>query len=78
MPQSFACFLISSEEIFRKRLMIDYQYYNGVDGNISFKVESGILKLDVYSNNCDTRPLKSISLNLPKFNKYSKEYCKMG
>lgn len=57
-----------------KDRMIEYQYYNEIDGNISFKVEAGNLSLDVYSNNCDTRPLKSISLNLPKFNKYSKEY----
>ena len=55
----------------------DYNQFRTSGGSeIEFYVHAGEIHLEIYVDECNVKPLRTISLNLLKFNKYSQhEYC---
>lgn len=66
-----------SNELYIKYNNYDYYYTNENNGLIEFVVNSGKVNFTVHSDTCAGHKLRSVSLNLPKFNTYFfKAECK--
>lgn len=66
-----------SEELFVSYNNRNYYFSKNNNGIISFVVDSGDLMLSIHSRRCTDYRLKTVNINLPKFNVYSyKKECK--
>lgn len=60
-----------TEELYIKTDFTEYRYSDVVDGTLMFTSNSGQLQLFIYTDRCPQRLLRTVTLNLPKFNTYS-------
>lgn len=66
-----------SDELYIKDGYQNYYYEDSYNGIINFVVNSGHVNLSIHSKKCNNMKLKTISLDLPRFNTYSyKSECK--
>lgn len=60
-----------NEELYIKKGTREYYYSDVKDGVLQFIQNSGTIQLVIYSNACSGKVLRTINLELPKFNTYS-------
>lgn len=66
-----------NQELYIKKGLYEYRYSDAVEGTLMFTSNSGQMQMLVYTDRCPGKVLKTITLDLPKFNVYSyRRECK--